>query len=100
MADRGTTLVGHEKNNKGNTDSAYIWKLNGNNAIVDDGGDGGKGGKIAGGKVTQNTENISWFDSTPADGSLATGKYDVILEAWSADGVTLVGTNHVVFDVA
>lgn len=73
--------------NKGG-DSSYTWFYEGQAAIKDDGGNT---------KVTQNIENISWFDSTPTNGNLAAGHYDVILEAWN--GTTLIGTNHVVFDI-
>jgi|GEM_PF-2011112 len=89
------------KNHTNTTNSKYIWSNEkGTINIVDDGGDGGADGKTGNGNVTQNIENISWFDSTPKVDALAAGKYDVILEAWSADGVTLIGTNHVVFDIA
>ncbi len=78
-------------------DSNYTWKKPSEAShlkdIKDDGGDGSTG------KVTQNIENISWFDSSPGDSNLEKGHYDVILQAWSKDGATLIGTNHVVFDI-
>lgn len=98
LADRNGVPVGHQKNNGGATDSAYVWKA-GAAVIADDGGDGGAGGTGGDGKVTQNIENIAWFDNVTGDSLAAGSHYDVILEAWSKDGATLIGTNHVVFDI-
>ena len=61
--------------------------------ITDDGHD-------QSGKVAQNIQNIGWYDSNTASTTAAAGTYDVILEAYAKDGVTLIGSNHVVFDVA
>lgn len=85
LAKRTTEAVGHTKNHNGNTDSGYVWKLGDTAVILDDGGDGAQG------KVTQNVEPFS------IGSDLQPGHYDVVLEAWS--GATLVGTNHVVFDI-
>ncbi|MCO5734715.1 hypothetical protein [Rhizobium sp. SSA_523] len=88
-------------NHSNTTNSKYIWSnADGTIKIVDDGGDGGKDGLTGIGLVTQNIENISWFDSTPKADNLSTSTYDLILEAWDKDGVTLIGTNHVVFDIS
>lgn len=62
------------------------------------------GGKIAddGGNTTvsQNIQNIGWYDANTLSTAVAAGRYDVILEAYRADGVTLIAQNHVVFDFA
>ncbi len=84
---------------KGSTDnhgfSKHSWVKTGGDTgftkITDDGGD-------SSGYVSQNIENLSWFDSTPDNGALAQGRYDVVLEAWTSDGTKLIGSNHVVFD--
>ncbi|PZU77509.1 MAG: hypothetical protein DI546_05850 [Rhizobium sp.] len=83
LANRTDEIAGHTKNHNGTTDSAYVWKLGSTSIIVDDGGD-------AQGKVTQNVEPFSL-------GVLQPGQYDVVLEAYQ--GATLIGTNHVVFDI-
>ncbi len=94
----GTQYVVYELNgtdavstsNTGN--SSYSWSTtDGFGAIADDGGDG------AIGKVTQNIQNIAWYDADTSSSTLQAGQYDVILEAYQ--GTTLIGTNHVVFDI-
>lgn len=90
-----TSDPSQKKDNLNYADSKVSWKKisdgTGFDKISDDGGD-------STGSITQNIENISWFDANPQNGTLAAGRYDVILEAWSKDGVTLLGMNHVVFD--
>lgn len=56
--------------------------------IIDDYGTSG---------ISQNIRNIGWYDDVGGD-AVGVGRYDVILEAYRADGVTLIGQNHVVFD--
>jgi hypothetical protein len=78
-------------------DSVYQWDhISGDGptgSITDDGGDG------AIGKVTQNIENVAWFDSETTSETAEPGQYDIMLEAIGADGVTVVGINHIVLDI-
>jgi hypothetical protein len=78
----------------------YKWIFDANNngtidlgettGITDDKGNAG---------VTQNSENPSWFDSTPGNGLLAKGSYDIRLEAYNKGTSTLAVENHIVIDV-
>lgn len=88
-ADANTLHVG--ANNTG--DSIYQWlhdALNDSTGdITDDGGDG------AIGKVTQNIQSVTYFGNGPTGG----GEYDIMLQAIGTDGVSIIGTNHIVLDI-
>ncbi|MHA6686341.1 DUF4214 domain-containing protein [Mesorhizobium sp. A556] len=79
------------------SDSNYQWNhISGNGpagSITDDGGDG-----IIG-KITQNIEKVAWFDNNLESSAGESGHYDIMLEALGADGVTVVGMNHIVLDI-
>lgn len=76
--------------------STYQWdRIDGTgpiSSLVDDGGDG------AAGKVTQNIMNVGWFDAKGGDDATP-GRYDIKLEAIGADGVSVIGVNHIVLDI-
>jgi hypothetical protein len=83
-----------------NPADGYKWIFDDNNngtidlgettGIMDDKGNAG---------VTQNSENPSWFDSTPGNGLLAKGSYDIRLEAYNKGTTTLAVENHIVIDI-
>jgi hypothetical protein len=49
--------------------------------------------------VTQNIENIAWFDANLDSDVLAKGSYDVRLQAFEKGTTTLATENHIVIDI-
>ena len=79
--------------NNGSIDDAD--KFNGQFVIITD-----DEGNAAAGQVTQNIQNVAWYDDNLSSSVLTKGSYDIRLQAFDKGSTTIKAENHIVINVA